>query len=112
MNSILDTIKKLIGLESNYDAFDESIISFINGAFATLQQMGVGPSTPYRIQNAYNIWSEWSNDAFVVEETKNYVYLQVRKMFDPPSSSIVMESLEKQANEIGWRLYTYSQLEY
>ena len=112
MNSILNTIKKLIGLEPDYDAFDESIISFINGAFATLQQMGVGPSTPFRIQNAYNVWSEWSDDTFVIEETKSYVYLQVRKMFDPPSSSIVMESLEKQANEIGWRLYTYSQHEY
>lgn len=112
MNSILDSIKKLIGLEADYVAFDTNIIVFINGAFSTLQQMGIGPTAPYRIQNAYNVWSEWSDDSFVVEESKNYVYLQVRKTFDPPANSYVMDALEKQISELGWRLYTYCQKEY
>lgn len=112
MDSILDSIKKLIGLEADYDAFDTSIIVFINGAFSTLHQMGIGPPTPYRIQDATNVWSEWSDDSFVVEESKNYVYLQVRKTFDPPASSYVMDALEKQISELGWRLYTYCQKEY
>ncbi len=112
MDSILYSIKKLIGLEADYDAFDASIIIFINGAFSTLQQMGIGPLTPYRIQNIANVWSEWSDDPFVVEESKNYVYLQVRKAFDPPTSSYVMDALEKQISELGWRLYTHCQKEY
>lgn len=112
MDSILYSIKKLIGLEADYDAFDASIIIFINGAFSTLQQMGIGPLTPYRIQNITNVWSEWSDDSFVVEESKNYVYLQVRKAFDPPTSSYVMDALEKQISELGWRLYTHCQKEY
>ena len=112
MNSILYTIKKLIGLEPDYNAFDESIITFINGAFATLQQMGIGPASPFRIQNEEKTWDDWSEDVFIVEETKSYVYLHVRKLFDPSSSSIVMDALENQIVEIGWRLYTYSQSEY
>lgn len=112
VESILNNVKKLIGLEVDYEAFDDSIILFINGAFSALQQMGIGPSIPFRIQNDETLWDEWSEDVFVVEETKNYVYLHVRKMFDPPSSSYVMEAIDKQIDETAWRLYTHCQKDY
>lgn len=102
----------MIGLGKDYDAFDQSIIIFINGAFSTLNQMGVGPESAFRIRSAEETWDRWSTDSFIVEETKNYVYLQVRKLFDPPSTSYVLESLENQLKETGWRLYTYSQKSY
>lgn len=112
MDSILDSIKKLIGLEGDYKAFDESIIVFINGAFSTLNQMGVGPDRHFRIVDSTQTWNDWSEDSFVVEETKTYVYLHVRKLFDPPTSGSVMEAINNQLDETGWRLYTYSQKEY
>lgn len=93
-------------------SFDLRIITYINGAFATLQDMGVGPKVPFRIHDSGAVWSEWSEDPFVVEVSKEYVSLHTQKLFDPPSSSYVLDALDEQINESGWRLYRHCQKEY
>lgn len=93
-------------------SFDLRIITYINGAFATLQDMGVGPKVPFRIHDSGAVWSEWSEDPFVVEVSKEYVSLRTQKLFDPPSSSYVLDALDEQINESGWRLYRHCQKEY
>ena len=93
-------------------SFDLRIITYINGAFATLQDMGVGPKVPFWIHDSGAVWSEWSEDPFVVEVSKEYVSLRTQKLFDPPSSSYALDALDEQINESGWRLYRHCQKEY
>lgn len=103
-NSILLDIKKMLGLTSDYDAFDTDIIININSVFMILNQLGVGPEKPYMITGSTEQWSDFDNDLSDVLATKTYIYLRVRLLFDPPSSSFVLESINKQISEIEWRL--------
>lgn len=112
MNSILDYVKHMIGVAPKDGSFDLRIITYINGAFATLQDEGVGPEVPFRIQDSSAVWSEWSKDLFVVECSKEYVSLRTQKLFDPPSSSYVLDALNEQIDESAWRLYRHCQKEY
>lgn len=102
----------MVNVEVENKSFDLRIITYINGAFATLQDMGVGPKVPFRIHDSGAVWSEWSEDPFVVEVSKEYVSLRTQKFFDPPSSSYVLDSLDEQINESAWRLYRHCQKEY
>lgn len=112
MDSILDYVKYMIGVAPEDRSFDLRIITYINGAFATLQDMGAGPEVPFGIHNSDAVWSEWSEDKFVVECSKEYVSLRTQKLFDPPSSSYVLDALNKQIDESAWRLYRHCQREY
>lgn len=102
----------MVGVVPEDRSFDLRIITYINGAFATLQDMGVGPKVPFRIHDSGAVWIEWSEDPFVVEGSKEYVSLRTQKLFDPPSSSYVLDALDEQINESGWRLYRHCQKEY
>lgn len=112
IDSILDYIKQMVGVVAEDRSFDLRIITYINGSFATLQDMGVGPETPFRIHDSGAVWSEWSEDLFVVEGSKEYIALRTQKLFDPPSSSYVLDALNKQIDEGAWRLYRHCQKEY
>lgn len=104
-DSILNTIKKMLGPDSDYDVFDTDIIIHINSALSTLTQIGVGPSTGFRITGPEETWSDFIgygvND---LESIKTYVYLKVKMLFDPPASSFVMKAMEDNCKEIEWRL--------
>ena len=106
MESILTSIKKLLGIEEQYTHFDQDIIMHINTVFMTLTQLGVGPKEGFRITGADELWSEFLSEADLLkmESVRTYVYLKVRLLFDPPTSSAVMESFKNMANEIEWRL--------
>lgn len=43
MDSILTSVKKLLGLPADYEAFDPDIVMYINTVLMILSQMGVGP---------------------------------------------------------------------
>ena len=104
-DSILNTIKKMLGPDSDYDVFDTDIIIHINSALSTLAQLGVGPSTGFRVTGPEECWSDFIgygvND---LESVKTYVYLKVKMLFDPPASSFVMKAMEDNCKEIEWRL--------
>ena len=106
MESILTSIKKLLGIEEQYTHFDQDIIMHINTVFMTLNQLGVGPKEGFRIMDASKKWSDFLPDAesLRMESVRTYVYLKVRILFDPPTSSSIMESFKNLANELEWRL--------
>ena len=103
--SILKTIKQLIGCPDDFEQFDLDLIVHINSAFAALTHLGVGPKEGYRITGADNAWSEFEDDAQKLSLIKDYVYIKTRLLFDPPTSGSLMDSLEEQLKEMEWRLY-------
>lgn len=104
MDSILISIKKLLGITEEYTHFDQDIIIHINSVFFTLNQLGVGPTKPFTIKGGTEIWDDFIVEEDSLEAVKSYVYLKVRMFFDPPSSSVLMESINRQINEFEWRL--------
>lgn len=102
--SILDTIKQLLGIQSDYTAFDADIVVHINSAFMALNQLGVGPTECFSIDGSGENWAEFVDKSIDLEAVKTYIYLKVRTIFDPPSSSVVMEAMNKNISELEWRL--------
>lgn len=102
--SILTTIKKMLGLDDGYQPFDADVIVLINSALMTLTQLGVGPKNGYAITDYNSKWSDFLVNDVKLEAVKNYVYLKVRVTFDPPTSSSVLEAYKQQLNELEWRL--------
>lgn len=112
MEGILTSIKKLIGLSEDYEAFDLDIIMAINTAFFTLWQLGVGNDTsqPFKIEDSSTEWSEFIDDG-LIEMCKSYVALRVRMLFDPPTSSVLVDAINGQIKEYEVRM-TYAVDEY
>ena len=104
MDSILISIKKLLGIEENYTHFDTDIIMHINSVLSILTQLGVGPSSGYTIKDANSVWDEFISDSKKLELVKTYVYLKVRLMFDPPSSSSAIDSMKQLISELEFRI--------
>ena len=104
MDSILTSIKKLLGIAEEYEHFNPDIIMHINSAFSVLTQLGVGPIEGFYIEDASKTWSDFLHDDPRLEFVKTFIYLKVRLAFDPPSSSSVMEAIVRQINELEWRI--------
>lgn len=104
MESILDSIKKMLGLPSDYTQFDQDVIIHINSAFMVLNQLGVGPSDGFAITDNTTTWDEFISDMKKLAAVKSYMYAKVRVVFDPPTSSVVMDALTRTINEYEWRL--------
>ena len=103
-NSILQSTKKLVGLDASYDAFDLDITTHINSAFSTLFQAGVGPVEGFFITDATDTWDRFIGNKMYINDVKSYIYLRVRMLFDPPTSSFGLAAVEKQIDELIWRL--------
>ena len=104
MESILTSIKKLLGITEEYEHFDADIVMHINSALMALTQLGVGPSEGFFIQDKTSTWADFIADPTKFEAVKTYVYLTVRLVFDPPTNSTVIAAYEKQRSEWEWRL--------
>lgn len=102
--SILHSTKKILGLEADYLAFDMDIILLINSAFSTLHQLGVGPDEGFAIEDDTAEWGDFLEDDYRLNSVKSYVYLKVRVVFDPPTTSFVLSALQEQIKEHEWRL--------
>lgn len=110
MDSILTSIKKLLGIAEEYNHFDGDLIMHINSAFSILTQLGVGPSEGFSIDDDGATWDEFIQDSKTIESVKSYVYLKVKLLFDPPISSAVLESTNKLIGELEWRLNVAAEL--
>ena len=108
-NSILMSIKKLLNVEHDETAFDMDIGTFINAQFLTLHQLGIGPENGFVVRDADVKWTDFSTDPFIVEAVKEYVFLKVRMVFDPPASSIVSDAYNSQISELEWRMHLQSE---
>ena len=105
MDSILTSVKKLLGLTEAYTAFDPDLIMHINSVLMILRQMGVGPAEGFAIRDAAATWSDFMADCPDIEAVRSYVALKVRLLFDPPQSSSMMEATKNLIGELEWRLY-------
>ena len=106
MESILTSIKKMLGIQEDYTHFDADLIMHINSILFVLTQIGVGPSEGFSIKDENDEWSNFLPDGQNLELVKSYVYARVRMIFDPPQSSAVAESLNNIITEFEWRIYT------
>lgn len=103
-DSILTSIKKLLGPEEEYEHFDTDIIIHINSALMVLTQLGVGPSTGFSIIDKSAVWTDFVPDIKRIEAIKSYIYLKVKLVFDPPQSAAAIESINKMISELEWRI--------
>jgi hypothetical protein len=102
--SILDSTKKILGLSSEYTAFDHDIISHLNSALVSVGQLGVGPEAGFMITDNTATWADFLGDDIMYNTVKSYVYLKVRILFDPPATSFHVKAIEDQMSELEWRI--------
>src|SRR3954470_7508885 len=103
--SILNSVKKILGLQSTDTPFDEMVLTHINTAFSTLYQLGVGPAAGFAIEDANPTWDDFiTGDISIVNACKTYIYLRVRLLFDPPPTSFALASMKEQLTEYEWRI--------
>ena len=104
-DSILNSIKKSLGITPEYTQFDPEIIMHINSVFMFLQQIGVGPTNTYSIESDSETWTDFFSSANVkdVSAAKSLMFLKVKMLFDPPTIGSVNESYNKLIDELTWR---------
>lgn len=107
-DSILDKTKKLLGIEADYPAFDVDIIMHINTVFSTLSELGIGPVDGFLIEDNTTQWSAFIVDKPYLNQVRSYMYLRVRLLFDPPTTSFAIEAIKNQITEFEWRLSLYA----
>ena len=104
-DSILTSTKKILGITSDYSVFDLDVITHVNSAFSTLTQLGVGPAIGFMIEDESSKWEDFVGDNMkMLNMVKTYVYLKVRYLFDPPTTSFHLTAVQEQIAEHEWRL--------
>jgi len=109
--SILTSTKKNLGIEESYTAFDPDIILHINSVFSTLNQLGIGPIDGFAIDDATAVWSDFLEGDLRLNSVKTYIYLRVRMLFDPPTTGYFVSAVQKQIEELEWRLNVVREFE-
>ena len=104
MDSILISIKKLLGISEDDASFDTDIIIHINSVFSILTRLGVGPESGFSISDNSATWSDYLPDGKNLEMVKSYVYQKVRMMFDPPTNSSLLDAMKNSIEEFEWRM--------
>ena len=104
MDSILTSVKKIIGISEEDENFDTDLIMHINSVLMILNQLGVGPEDGFSITDKSAVWTDVIGDNKLIEATKTFVGLKVRLIFDPPTSSAVLDSINKTISELEWRI--------
>ena len=106
MESILTSIKKMLGIDEEYTHFDADVIMHINSVLMILTQLGVGPEEGFVIEDDTSPWVDFIPEANAAQlhAVKSYIYMKVKLIFDPPLSSAVVESMNRQIAEFEWRL--------
>jgi len=104
ITSILTGTKHALGIAEDYEAFDNDIIMHINSVFSTLNQLGVGPAEGFSIEDSTAEWDDFIAGDARYSAVRSYVYLRVRLLFDPPTSSYLMDAYKEQIRELEWRL--------
>lgn len=102
--SILDSTKKVLGLDDSYTAFDLDVIMAINSAFGPLSQIGVGPATGFEITDNTTLWSDYAGNLTYISMVKMFVWKKTQMAFDPPATGFAIAAVEKQLDELIWRI--------
>lgn len=104
MDSILTSVKKMLGISKEYEHFDADLIMHINSVFMILSQLGVGPSEGFYISDKNSTWDEFVEEGANLELVKTYMYKKIQLIFDPPTSSAAMQATNELIKEFEWRL--------
>lgn len=104
MESILTSVKKMLGITEEYEHFDADLIMHINSVFMILAQLGVGLSEGFSIKGKDETWEDFMQGDPRLELVKSYLYLKVKLLFDPPLGNAVIEVMNRQISEFEWRL--------
>jgi len=104
MESILTSIKKLLGIAEEYTHFDADLIMHINSVLSILTQIGVGPAEGFSIKDESSVWEDFVPENSKLELIKSYTYMKVKLLFDPPLISAVIESINRIISELEWRI--------
>ena len=107
-NSILNDVKRYLGITEDCTSFDFDIIIHINAAIASLIQMGVGPDYGYSVVDVNNTWDEFISDETLANMAKPIVFLKVKMLFDPVSNTTVKASYDELLKEFQYRAYIQS----
>jgi len=102
--SILNSVKKMCGVDPSLTVFDDVLLMHINTVFADLEQLGVGPVGGFMIEDDAPTWNTFFGDDPRWSSVKSYVYFRVRLMFDPPTTGYLVESFDEQIQKMEWRL--------
>ena len=102
--SILTSIKQMLGISEDEEVFDPELIAYINAVFSDLNQIGVGPSDGFQIQDDRETWNDFTQNNTKLSPVKTYLYMKVKLIFDPPTSSSLIEVINSSIKEIEWRL--------
>lgn len=108
-NSILNSVKKVLGIDADFKAFDTDVIMHINSVFFTLNQIGIGPVDGFAIEDDSAEWVDFLGTDKRLNAVKTYMYLRVRLLFDPPPTSFGIEAMQKQVVEHEWRLSVHQE---
>lgn len=111
MESILLTIKKMLGLEPEYTPFDTDIIVLINSSLMRLHQLGIGPKGGFRITDDSQKWSDFINDSSCLNSIQEFIFIKTKLVFDPPATSFVISAYNDRANELEWCLMVEAEYE-
>lgn len=105
-DSILNSVKKLLGYEPEYVEFDPDILININSAIFTLRQLGIGPDYPYSIESEDETYEDYLgyDSGLEVHAVKMYLYYKTKLGFDPPSNSYMIDKIKEELRELEWRL--------
>lgn len=103
MDSILTSIKKMLGMEEEYEHFDPELIIFINSTLAIVAQLGVGPAEGFIIKDKTAVWTDLAPESLALEMAKTYIYAKVKLKFDPPTTGSHVEALKETIREFEWR---------
>jgi len=106
MDSILDTIKKMLDLEVENTSFDTAIIVNINSACLSLSQLGVGPDDGFSITGNTETWTDLLGTNKNLNAVQMFIFLKVKFVFDPPATASVQTAYDNQIRELGWRINT------
>lgn len=104
MESVLTSIKKMLGIVEEYTHFDADLIMHVNSVLSILNQIGVGPSEGFSIEDKEDVWTDFIPQSPKLEFVKSYVYMKVKLLFDPPISSAAIESINRLTSELEWRI--------
>ena len=102
--SILESIKKLLGISPHDEGFDQEIKDLINAEFLTLHQLGVGPEAGFSIKGSDDDWGSYTDNLHLQDAVRQFIYLRVRLVFDPPASSTVADAINNRISELEFRL--------
>lgn len=103
-DSILTSIKKMLGIDETYEHFDKDLVMHINSVLAILTQLGVGPDNGFSISDKFAVWDDFIPDSPKLGFVRSYMNLKVRLLFDPPLGSAVIEAINRQISELEWRI--------